>query len=135
MMMPSSPANVAPIKPYCRAIKRGSLGSDIDGRSREGKFLRRIETELVDQLGGAPTFSQRLAVRRIARLMLQAESFDTKMSSGNWTPHDARTAGGINNAVLKALKDLGLKGRADAKSLTPSIADIAARHSSAGART
>jgi hypothetical protein len=35
------------------------------------------------------------------------------MASGDWTPHDSRTAAGINNAVLRALKDLGLRGRAE----------------------
>ncbi len=128
----SSPANGGLIKPYCKAITRGSLGSDLDGRSREGKFVRRIEAELVDQLGGSPTFSQMLAVRRIARLMLQAESFDRKMATGNWTAHDSRTAAGINNAVLKALKDVGLKGRVE-KAAPPSLADIAKRHAKPGA--
>ena len=45
--------------------------------------------------------------------MLQAELFDAKMGSGDWTPHDSRTASGINNAVLRALKDLGLKGNTE----------------------
>jgi hypothetical protein len=54
-----------------------------------------------------------LAIRRIARLMLQAELFDQKMSRGNWTGHDSRSAGAINNAVLRALKDLGLRERAE----------------------
>jgi len=122
------------IKPYCNALKRGSLGADIDGRSVEGKFLRRIEVELVEQLGGSPTFSQILAIRRIARLSLQAELLDAKMSSGDWTPHDSRTAAGINNAVLRALKDLGLKNKVAEKS-APSIADIVARHKAAEAAT
>jgi hypothetical protein len=119
------------MKPSCVALTRGSIGSDIDGRSREGKFIRRIEFELVEQLGGNPSFSQMLAVRRIARLMLQAELYDRKMSSGNWTPHDSRTAAGINNAVLRALKDLGLKAKAAEKLTTPSLAEIASRHAKA----
>jgi hypothetical protein len=114
-----SPTNLAPLGPHSRALARGSLGSDIDGRSVQGKFLRRIEVELVEQLGGNLTFSQKLAVRRIARLMLQAELFDKKMASGDWTPHDSRAAGGINNAVLRALKDLGLKGGSPAKRINP----------------
>jgi hypothetical protein len=47
------------LKPDSRALGRGALGDAIDGRSREGKFIRRIEAELLDQLGdneplGAP---------------------------------------------------------------------------------
>jgi hypothetical protein len=118
------------MKPYCNSIKRGSLGSDIDGRSVEGKFVRRIEVELVEQLGGAPSFTQRLAIRRIARLMLQAELFDKKMASGDWTPHDSRTASGVNNAVLRALKDLGLKGKVE-KAPSPTLAQVLERHAKA----
>jgi hypothetical protein len=39
------------LKPDSRALGRGALGDAIDGRSREGKFVRRIEAELLDQLG------------------------------------------------------------------------------------
>ena len=39
------------LKPDSRALGRGALGDAIDGRSREGKFIRRIEAELLDQLG------------------------------------------------------------------------------------
>jgi hypothetical protein len=31
------------------------------------------------------------------------------MSSGDWTGHDARTQGGLNNAVRLALRELGIK--------------------------
>ncbi len=129
MDTPESSSPARRIKPYCKALRRGSLGAEIDGRSSEGKFLRRIEGELIEQIG-EPTFSQMLAIRRIARLSLQAELLDAKMSSGDWTPHDSRTAAGINNAVLRALKDLGLKNKVAEKS-APSIAEIAARHAKA----
>jgi hypothetical protein len=49
------------------------IGDAIDGRSREGKFLRKCEAELVAQTGGEPSFAQRLLVRRIARAMLKLE--------------------------------------------------------------
>lgn len=125
IFMGVSSTHLAPLHVHSRTIRRGSLGSDLDGRSREGKFVRRVELELVDQIG-APTFTQVLAIRRIARLMLQAELFDQKMAGGDWTGHDARSAGAVNNAVLRALKDLGLGGRAEKPALT--LADIAARH-------
>jgi hypothetical protein len=48
------------LKPDSRALGRGALGDAIDGRSREGKFIRRIEAELLGQLGDNPTFSQLL---------------------------------------------------------------------------
>ena len=97
----NSNPRLTPVRPHSRTLSRGSLGSDIDGRSVHGKFLRRIEAELVEQLGGSLTFTQTLAVRRVARLALQAELFDQKMASGNWTAHDSRTASGINNGLMR----------------------------------
>jgi hypothetical protein len=105
------------VGPYCRVFSRGSLG-EIDGRSREGKFLRRIEAELTAQVGGSPSFAQSLLIRRAARSMLQLELLDDKMASGNWTAHDSRTQGGLNNAVRLALRELGLKA-APAKRSNP----------------
>jgi hypothetical protein len=97
------------VGPYCLAFSRGSVGDTIDGRSREGKFLRRVEAELVAQVGDEPSFAQSLLIRRAARSMLQLELLDAKMSSGSWTAHDARTMGGLNNAVRLALRELGIK--------------------------
>jgi hypothetical protein len=97
------------IGPYCLALTRGTVGDRIDGRSREGKFLRRVEAELVAHVGGSPSFAQSLLIRRAARSMLQLELLDAKMSSGSWTAHDARTQGGLNNAVRLTLRELGIK--------------------------
>ena len=70
-----------------------------------------------------------LAIRRIARLSLQAELFDAKMASGDWTAHDFRTAAGINNGLMRALKDLGLKA---AQPKTPTLRDYIAGKAAAG---
>ena len=94
--------------PYCKALSRGSLG-EVDGRSKEGKFLRRVEGELVAQLGGEPSFAQRLLIRRAARSLLQLELLDLKLATGSWTAHDCRTQGGLNGTVRLALRELGLK--------------------------
>ena len=85
------------------------IGDAIDGRSREGKFLRKCEAELLAQVGGEPSFTQRLLIRRIARAMLKLEMFDAKLSGDTWTDHDARTYGGLSNALRLMLRELGLK--------------------------
>lgn len=107
-----------PLGPHSRALTRGVLGDMIDGRSREGKFLRRCEAQLITQVGGEPSFAQRLLIRRIARAMLKLELFDAKMTAGNWTDHDARTYGGLTNALRLMLRELGLKA-APAKRSNP----------------
>ena len=82
MTMATSAPIPTRLGPHCRALRRGVIGDAIDGRSREGKFLRKCEAELVAQVGGQPSFAQRLLIRRIARAMLKLELFDAKMAGG-----------------------------------------------------
>jgi hypothetical protein len=131
MTTATSSANAPRLGPHCRSLRRGVIGDAIDGRSREGKFLRKCEAELLAQIGGEPSFAQRLLIRRIARAMLKLELFDTKMTAGTWTDHDARTYGGLSNALRLMLRELGINAAPKDKPLT--LADIAARHSGAGA--
>jgi hypothetical protein len=113
MVMAASPPNLSLLGPHCRALRRGVIGDSVDGRSREGKFLRKCEAELVAQVGGAPSFAQKLLIRRIARAMLKLELFDAKMAGGNWTDHDARTYGGLSNSLRLMLRELGLRPGAE----------------------
>ena len=109
-----------------RILRRGSLGDQIDGRSREGRFLRDCERELVAHAGGSPSFTQRLLIRRAARAMLRLELLDEKLAKGIWTDHDARTFGGLSNALRLMLRELGLKGLS--KERPPSLDDVLAEH-------
>ena len=81
----------------------------IDGRSREGRFVRRIEAELIQQLGGVPSFGQLLLVRRAARAALKLELYDQKLASAGLTDHDSRMYGGLSNNLRLLLRELGLK--------------------------
>jgi hypothetical protein len=122
----TSRASTPRLGPHCRALGRGVIGDAIDGRSREGKFLRKCEAELIAHVGGAPSFTQRLLIRRAARAMLKLELFDAKMTADTWTDHDARTFGGLSNSLRLMLRELGMKPPKTAK--PPSIAEIVARH-------
>ena len=53
--------------------------------------------------------------------MLQAELFDRKLAGGDWTANDSRTAAGINNALMRALKDIGLKAQPPRQ---PTLAEV-----------
>jgi hypothetical protein len=44
------------------------VGWSIDGRSREGRFLRAYERMLAEHVGGKPSHVQRELIRRCARL-------------------------------------------------------------------
>lgn len=94
---------------YSKPLRRGVLG-DIDGRSKEGRFLRTIEYDLIEQVGGSPSVGQQLLIRRIARAMLMLEILDLKLSNNDgWNQCDAATQGGLNNNVRLCLRELGIK--------------------------
>jgi hypothetical protein len=76
------------------------LGDRVDGRSREGRFLTKCERELVAQVGGAPSFTQKLLIRRLSRGMLRPELLDEKLTARTRTDHDARTFGGLSSMLF-----------------------------------
>ncbi len=108
------------VKPHSKALVRGSVGDTIDGRSREGRYLRHCEVELTKHVGGNPSFVQKVLITRAARAMLRLQLLDEKMEAGSWTDHDARTFGGLSNSLRLMLRELGLKA---AVAPPPSLAD------------
>ena len=109
MSVHSSLRFTANARPHSKAVIRGSVGDMIDGRSREGRYLRHCEVELTKHVGGNPSFVQKLLITRAARAMLRLQLLDEKMEDGSWSDHDARTFGGLNNALRLALRELGVK--------------------------
>jgi hypothetical protein len=106
-------SNQTPLKipskgPHSRSFARGAL-ADWDGRSREGKFMRRCEAELIAQIGGEPTWAQLMLIRRVVRTMMQLELLDKKFISGTWTVVDGHVQGGLNSAVRLGLRELVIK--------------------------
>jgi hypothetical protein len=119
---------------YSRVLERGAICDALDGRSREGRFLRAIEGELTRGRRASLTIEERLLLRRVAKMLLQAELLDEKLAKGEFTPHDVRVYGALNNAIRLGLREIGLKSKAADKA-TPSLADYVAdrRAATAGA--
>jgi hypothetical protein len=86
------PPKIKPKGPYSRGIRRGAVGR-VDGRSREGRFLRACEAEFVAQLGHEASFSELMLIRRVSRSLLQLEKLDEKMEAGTWTELDSHVQG------------------------------------------
>ena len=108
--MTSPPAKKRRIGPHSRAFKDGSLGLSVDGRSSEGRYLRRVIAELTAQLGREPTFAEGLLIRRAARASLILDLFDSKIMAGeSWTQVDANTMGGVAGSLMLILRELGVK--------------------------
>jgi hypothetical protein len=115
MTTPSLPAKTRRVGPYFRA-SRNALDDQFDGRSREGRFVRKVEAEIVAQLGGTASFIQMSLIRRAARTMLQLELLDKKFSSGTWTQLDGHVQGGLANNLRLVFRELGVKAPQPRKS-------------------
>ncbi len=63
---------------------------------------------MIEHIGGAPSITQRLLIDRAIKTRLQLDALDEKLAAGNWTPHDQRTFGGLQNAFRLALRELRL---------------------------
>jgi hypothetical protein len=102
--------------PYSRAIDRGAVGGAIDGRSREGRFLRQYEKQLLDHVGNNPSVTQRCLIQRAARLALHLELMDERSLAGDhvFTTHDHLHYVSWSNALARHLARLGLEPQAGA---------------------
>jgi hypothetical protein len=119
-----APWNKGRSGPYSRRLEVG-IASLIDGNTAEGNFARQLEVELIAHVGGLPTITQRLLIDRTVSIMLKIERFEAKIDSGEWTAHDSRTYGGLNNALRLMLRALDA-GRPP-KARAPSLAEVIAR--------
>jgi hypothetical protein len=119
-----SPAKHSRIGPYSRAIDRGAVGWSIDGRSREGRFLRAYEAMLIAHVGGSPSAVQRALIGRAAKLALHCELMDEKaLTAGGMGERDARQYVCWSNALARSLSALGIKS---ASAAPERLADVLA---------
>jgi hypothetical protein len=122
--------------PYSRVIDRGAIGKAIDGRSREGRFLRSYENALIEHCGGQPSIVQRCLINRASRLALHVELMDERVLAGNHvlTMHDNQHYLAWSNALGRTLARLGLQPASATQpnaSLQDVMHDIAARRDGA----
>ena len=120
------PRKLRALSSESRVLRRGVLGDRVDSRSREGRFLSQIERSLVAQVGGAPSFTEKLLIRRLSRAMLRLELIDERSLSGTLSDHDARSFSALSNQVRLLARELGLKPAPVEK--LPDLHDILAEH-------
>jgi hypothetical protein len=122
------PRKLRALSAESRVLRRGVLGDRVDGRSREGRFLSKIERELTQQVG-RPSFAQTLLIRRLARAALRLELIDERSLTGTLSDHDGRSFSALSNQVRLLARELGLKA-APAEKL-PDLHDIVSEHRTA----
>jgi hypothetical protein len=101
----------------------------VDGRSREGRLVRKVRRELTAHLGGKPSAAEMLLIDRCAWLSLRLAQLDAKLANGGLTEHDGRFYIAWSNTLTRTLRSLGLKGAKDqvpARSLADLLAERAA---------
>jgi hypothetical protein len=119
--------------PYSRVIDRGAIGGLIDGRSREGRFLRAYERQLAEHCGNNPSIVQRALIQRAARLALHLELMDERSLAGDhvFTTHDHNHYVGWSNALARLLSRLGAQPATTPQpTFSDILRDIAARRHS-----
>ncbi|WP_376092802.1 hypothetical protein ACE7GA_24345 [Roseomonas sp. CCTCC AB2023176] len=85
--------------------------SDLDLRTRHGRILRGVRTDLSAHVGANPSATQRLLIERAAQLTLRVAIFDDRLAEGGgMTDHDSRQYLAWSNSLTRALRALGLKG-------------------------
>ncbi len=126
MTKPLLKASDKRLGPHSRLLDRGALGDRISATSREGRYLTKITSNLMAQIG-TPTFAQELLIRRVAKTMLRLELLDERLAGGTGSDHDERAYNALSNSVRLGLRELNLKS-ANPVSSAPSLAEIAARY-------
>jgi hypothetical protein len=89
------------------------LLSDLDWRTREGKFLMAVRKQYAAHVGGNPNSVQKALIERAARLSLYVEMLDARsLAAGSMSDHDQRLYLSWSNALVKCLRGLGIRGEA-----------------------
>lgn len=80
----------------------------IDGRSADGRFLRRIRLELAQYVGGKPSATQHALIDRIAWLRLRIAAMDARTASAKqMTEMDSRTYLAWVGSLSRLMRELG----------------------------
>jgi hypothetical protein len=111
--------------PYSRALDRGAIGFEIDGRSREGRYIRAFEHQLTQHIGGNPNMAQRVIIGRAARVSLHLELMDERALRDHkaFSQHDYQWYTAYSNCLARLIGKLGIKEAArDTKA--PSLSEV-----------
>jgi len=106
------------------------VGGLIDGRSREGRYLRAYERQLVEHVGGNPSIVQRALIQRAARLALHLELMDERSLAGDhiFTTHDHLHYVSWSNALARLLTRLKLHPAAEPQTSLAGLLKIGTQH-------
>lgn len=121
----------APMSTTRSRITNGKqLLANIDGRTADARRYRDLAASLADDLGGVASLTEahRALVRQAAAMIVQSERLQSAVLRGEIV--DSEQLVRLANSATRILTRLGVKR--PARDLTPTIAEIAARHRATG---
>ena len=80
-----------------------------DMRTREGRLLRQMRSELARHLGGRLTATQTVLVERAAMFHLRCAMLDAKILDDTFSEHDAKPYVAFSNSLTRTLAALGMQ--------------------------
>ena len=85
--------------------------ANIDRRTREGRLLDEVRSELTDHVGGQPNAAQRMLIERAAQLSLQLAMMERSQRDGGGPLSDrnGRAYLAWSNALQRCVRELGLQ--------------------------
>lgn len=93
-----------------------------DGRSAEGKFMKRVRDDLAQHVGGRPSATQKMIIAQIAMLTLQIRLMDREaIKRPKMTATQSKHYLAWSNTLARLLRQLGLKST---PTTAPSLASI-----------
>ena len=127
---PAASRKFGRLGPHSRLFGRGALGK-VHGNTWQGRFLRSIERELLNHLGGAERASvpAKLLCARAAKVCLRLELFDRELiEQGALSDFDSKVYGALHNTFRLLIREIGLSAPPQPrKSLAEITAEIAAQ--------
>ena len=109
--------------PYALRNRLISL-AHIDGRTKSAFHLKQVRQMLTDDIGGNPTFIQRLLIDRAAVLSLRLALADERIVEDRLVEYDHKALVAWQNALTRTLVALGVQADAAPALSTNGLADV-----------
>jgi hypothetical protein len=95
------------VRPIGATSRRNAIRR-LDGRTSAARYLKQVQRELADHLGGAERLSapQKIMIERVSIDLLRLKMLDNEMAAGGFSELDGRIAHALRNSVRLALREL-----------------------------
>jgi hypothetical protein len=112
-----------------RPNSRPKALANLDGRTKEAAFVRKVRAELVAHVGGSPSVTKRALIDAAVQIRLRLAVMDAEFAqTKTFTEHTSRQYLAWSGHYARMLKQLGMDAPSEKP---PSLAEILAQRSAA----